>query len=78
MEDKLIRFINRLRNIGIDLELVSNYPWVYIDKINGKIVTEKFQGKHGFTIAFLPIRSEQELNFTNIGEIFRLIRKYCS
>jgi hypothetical protein len=77
MKDKLTIFVDRMKNLGIDVKLVGNYPWIYIEEINGKKVTEKFRANHGFTIAFLPIRREQELNFTDIGEIFRLIRKYC-
>lgn len=69
-------FIKRLKKIGIDISLSSNTPWIYIDTINGKKVTEKFHANHGFTIAFLPIKKNQELNFTDIGEIFKLIRKY--
>lgn len=76
-KDKLAIFIQRMKKLGIDIKLVGNYPWIYIDEINNKKVKEKFEGNHGFTIAFLPIRSDQEINFTNIGEIFRLIRKYC-
>lgn len=76
--NELTRFIERLKNININLELVGNYPWIYIDKINGKKVTEKFQGNHGFTIAFLPIRKDQELKLTDTDEIFKLIRKYIS
>ena len=76
MENKLSIFVNRMKKLGIDIKLVGNYPWIYIGEINGKQVTEKFQGNHGFTIAFLPIREDQELNFTDIGEIFQLIRKY--
>ena len=73
---KLDIFVNRLKKIGIDIELTGNYPWIYLTKINGKAVKEKFQANHGFTIAFLPIRKDQELNFTDIGEIFKLIRRY--
>jgi len=78
MKGKLTIFLDRMKKIGVDITLVENYPWVYIDKINGKRVTEKFQGNHGFTIAFLPIRQDQELKFTDIGKIFLLIRKYCN
>jgi len=74
--DKLDTFISRMNKIGIKVELVGNYPWVYIDKINDKEIEETFFGNHGFTIAFLPIRENQELKFTDIGEIFKLIRKY--
>ena len=72
----LTPFIERLKKIGIEVELVGNYPWIYIDKINGKRVTERFEGNHGFTIAFLPVRNDQEMEFTDIVEIFKLIRKY--
>ncbi len=74
--EKMVIFINRLEKIGIGVELVGNYPWIYLDKINGVRVTEKFQGNHGFTIAFLPVRVDRELRFTDITEIFKLIRKY--
>lgn len=73
--DTLTIFINRLARLGIEVTLVSNIPWIYFDKISGKRVTERFQGNHGFTIAFTPLRG-QTMQFTDIGEIFRLIRKY--
>lgn len=76
--DKLEIFVLRMKKMGIDVEFLGNYPWIYIDSINGKRVTEKFEGNHGFTIAFLPVRKDQELHFTDIAEIFKLIRKYCS
>jgi uncharacterized membrane protein len=74
--DKLKVFVDRMQKININIKLVGNYPWIYIDEINGKRVTEKFEGNHGFTIAFLPVRADRELEFTDISEIFKLIRKY--
>jgi hypothetical protein len=74
--DKLTVFVNRMKRIGVDVKLAGNYPWIYIDEINGVRVTEKFQANHGFTIAFLPVRADKELVFTDITEIFKLIRKY--
>lgn len=74
--DKLTIFVDRMNKLGIDIKLGGNYPWIYIDYINGKRVVEKFQANHGFTIAFLPITSNKELEFTDIGEIFKLVRKY--
>jgi len=74
--DKLTTFVNRLKNIGIDVKLAGNYPWIYIHEINGVLVTEKFEGEHGFTVAFLPVRVDKELVFTDISEIFKLIRSY--
>jgi hypothetical protein len=74
--DKLTVFIERMNKLGITIQLMGNYPWIYIDTINGKKVQERFQGNHGFTIAFHPIRKDQKLKFTDIREIFKLIRKY--
>lgn len=75
--DKINVFVERLKKIGIDVKLSGNYPWVYITEICGKIVTEKFDGNHGFTIIFLPVRNDlPPSEFTNIKEIFKLIRKY--
>lgn len=74
--DILKTFVDRMKRLGIEVKLAGNYPWVYIDEINGKRVTETFEGNHGFTIAFLPIRSDQQMRFTDIAEIFKLIRKY--
>lgn len=74
--DKLKVFVDRMQKININIKIVGNYPWIYIDEINGKRVTEKFEGNHGFTIAFLPVRADRELEFTDISEIFKLIRNY--
>jgi hypothetical protein len=66
----------RLARIGIDLEFVSNYPWVYLHKINGRVVEERYLADHGFTVGFLPIRADQSFRFTDLKVIFKLIRKY--
>lgn len=68
---ELIVFLRRMKRLNIDIELVGNYPWIYIDTINGKRVIEKFYGEHGFTIAFYP-----NYKITDITEIFKLLRKY--
>jgi hypothetical protein len=69
-------FIKRLKKIGINIEIITNYPWIYIYKINEKTVKEKFMANHGFTVAFMPIHKEQKLELTDISEIFKLIKKY--
>lgn len=74
--NKITSFVERLQKIGINVKLAGNFPWIYLTEINGKIVTERFKGNHGFTVAFYPIRKDQELEFTDITEIFKLIRKY--
>lgn len=75
-KDILTVFIERMKKLKINIELVGNYPWIYINRINGKRVKEKFHANHGFTIAFQPIKIGQKMNFTDITEIFKLIRKY--
>jgi hypothetical protein len=74
----LIIFAKRMKLLGINIEFFGNYPWVYIDTINGKKVTERFQAKHGFTIAFRGVKPGEMLQFTDIIEIFKLIRKYTN
>jgi hypothetical protein len=64
--------INRLDKIGIKIEVSSNYPWVYLDSINGKRVTEKYNANHGFNIAWL----HPEFHWDDAKEMFNLIRKY--
>ena len=77
--DKIKVFVDRLKKIGIDVKLSGNFPWVYIDEICGKRVTEKFEANHGFTLIFLPGRNDSPPSeFTDIKEIFKLLRKYTN
>jgi len=73
--EKLTTFVNRMKKLNIEIELAGNYPWVYINKINDKRVIEQFEANHGFTIIFQPVDKNE---FTDITEIFNLIRKYIS
>lgn len=74
--DKITVFVERLQKVGLKVELGCNYPWIYMEYVNGKRITEKFRAEHGFTLAFMPIKEGQEIKFTNIKEIFKLLRKY--
>jgi hypothetical protein len=77
--DKLGVFIERLKKLGIEVELSGNFPWVYINEICGKRVKERFEANHGFTVMFLPGRNDSPPSeFTDITEIFKLIRKYTN
>ncbi len=77
--DKINVFVDRLKKIGIEVKLVGNYPWVYIDEICGIKVKEKFEGNWGLTLIFLPARTDSPPSeFTDITEIFKLIRKYTN
>jgi hypothetical protein len=71
-------FVERLKKIGIDVELGCNYPWVYLEKINGKRVKEKFRANHGFTAFFIAIKRDDPHaeKITDISKIFKLIRRY--
>ena len=75
--DKIKVFVERLKKIGIEVKLQGNFPWVYINEICGIKVKEKFAGNHGFTLIFLPGRTDSPPSeFTDIAETFKLIRKY--
>ena len=69
------RFINRLTKIGIDVELIGNYPWVYLTTVNGVSIEETYMAEHGFTAFFEPIRANQEIQFSDRREVFKMIRK---
>ena len=75
---KLKIFRERMKKLGIEIEFAGNIPWIYIHKIDGKRIEPEdyFQGNHGFTVGFLPVRINQEFHFTDIGRIFKLIKKY--
>ena len=77
MYDKLTIFKNRLSKIGIEIKLVSNYPWIYLVEVNGNVVEEKRESEHNFTIGFLPIKKDMGISFLDWSETFDVIRKYC-
>ena len=68
----------RLGRVGIDVEFAANFPWIYLYRINGKLVKERYKAEHGFTIAFLPARRDKPFHFTELNVIFKLIRNYCT
>ena len=79
MEDNVLdRLRRRLKKIGIEIEMAGNYPWIYLEKVNGNEIQEEdyFYGNHGFTVAFLPIREGQKMELTDIRQVFKIIRKY--
>lgn len=76
--DNLVKFHDRLYKIGADVTFTLNYPWVYINTINGRRVKEIFGCEHGFLVGFAPIRIEEHFKFTNLKETFKIIRRYAS
>lgn len=76
--DVLERLIKRLKRIGIEIELAGNYPWIYLETVNGNEIQEEdyYFANHGFTIAFLPIQNDKKLEILDIKKTFKVIRKY--
>lgn len=69
-------FINRLGKIGVEVILFANYPYIYLDSVNGNRIQETFWGEHGFTAFFKAIRKGEPDQITDISKIFKTIRKY--
>ena len=76
MENKILILKERLDKLGIKIELTSNFPWVYLDKVNSKKVTELFQSEHGFVIGFMSPKENNKSTLTDVKEIFKIIKKY--
>jgi hypothetical protein len=72
----LTKLKNRLDKIGVDITLISNYPWIYLSEVNGKRVTERFQSDHGFTIGYASIKENTEMKFADTKELFKVLKKY--
>lgn len=71
-------FINRLKKIGIELELEGNSPWIYLKSVNGNNVRpEDYNANHGYTIAWYPVRLGKEPHLdSDLNRTFDIIRKY--
>jgi len=73
--DNIKLFGDRLKKLGIEVELAGNYPWIYLDKVNGKKVEGKFLGNHGFTAFFLTNNRDNPYKITDTKIVFRKIRE---
>ena len=71
--NKLTTFITRMNKIGIEIKIAGNVPWFYISSICDKPVKEKFHSEHGWVIG---LRGMKEFEFTDVKEMFNLLRKY--
>ncbi|UUW39873.1 hypothetical protein VP14_186 [Vibrio phage VPMCC14] len=67
------RFSNRLKKLGIETELIANYPWIYLRSVNGVKVKEIFAAEHGFTAFF---DGSKGCKFSDRKKVFKLIRDY--
>lgn len=72
------KFVGRLKKIGITVELIGNYPWVYLNKVNGVPVTERFHANHGFTAFFMPAKNGEKVRFSDRKRVFEMIRRYAN
>jgi hypothetical protein len=68
-------FVRRLAKIGIRIELAANYPWIYLDKVNGKRVHGTFYANHGWTAFMLPARLDAPVRFTDRKAVFEKVRE---
>ena len=68
------KFVNRLNRIGIEVTLIGNYPWVYMDTVNNKQIKENFCACHGYTAFFMPVTNKQKVRFSDRRTVFRKIR----
>lgn len=74
MKSNLITlFVSRLQKLSINVELSGNYPWIYLDRVNGMKVKGKFMANHGFT-AFV-LSKDGVVKFSNKREVFKKIRQ---
>ena len=71
-------FINRMKRIGIKLDLVSNIPWIYLYKVNGnRVLPEDYNSNHGYTIAWYPVKLGEKVHLdSDLTRTFKVIRKY--
>lgn len=65
-------FVARMKKLGITMKFSSSLPWVYLNEVNGKKVTEKHASEHGFCIGY----KNNYFKFEYEKEMFNLIRKY--
>jgi hypothetical protein len=71
-------FTNRMRRIGIKLDLISNIPWIYLYKVNGnRVLPEDYNSNHGYTIAWYPVKLGEKVHLdSDLKRTFKIIRKY--
>ena len=71
MRNDLIRLVERCAILGIQLEFMANYPWIYLEKVNGKPVQGTYRSDYGFTAFF---HTKEHLKFSNRRMVFQKIR----
>lgn len=69
--------VNKLKRINVDVTFMGNYPWIYLDEVNGKKVKGNFHANHGFTAFFLRMKPDDPIKYhwTDIRTVFKKIRE---
>lgn len=65
-------FVKRMRKLDIEITFISNYPWIYLDTINGKKVTEKLASEHGFVVGLFTLKGG--FRFSDTTKLFEQIK----
>lgn len=78
MERPISQLKHRLAKIGVDIEYRNNIPWIYLHKVNGKVVTKTFFANHGFTAFIIPVRAGRTPRVVDRRELFKVIRETLS
>ena len=82
MKDNEINvFVRRMKRIGIELQLFGNYPWIYLDSVNGNRIMKEdyYHANHGFTIGWYGIKLGSVPHLIEDRDlIFKMIRKYLT
>jgi hypothetical protein len=86
MKDKIYtttefgKLVNRLSKIGYDVKFTMNYPWIYLQEVNGIAVQQKRNSEHGFCFGYFTASTSNttEFNFdnTDLKELFNLLKIY--
>lgn len=78
-DDQISIFVRRMKRIGIELQLIGNYPWIYLDSVNGNRIKKEdyYLANHGFTIGWSGIKIDSVPHLIDdLDIIFKIIRKY--
>jgi hypothetical protein len=73
-------FVERLKKIGIHVELAGNAPWIYLNTVNGNRVKPEdwVNANHGYCVAWYGVKygDTPHLNWIDMSTTFKIIRKY--
>ena len=78
-DNEISIFVKRMKKIGIDIQLIGNAPWIYLDSVNGnRIKKEDFvNANYGLNIGWYGITLGAEPRLIeDLDLIFKMIRKY--